>query len=278
MPKNAEKVIDDIMLTRYACYLIVQNGDPRKKMIALGQQYFAIQTRKQEIEEKEFSELSEEQRRLKLRSDVKGFNKKLAKAAQDSGVTNYGSFQNSGDRGLYGGETAEDIKKRKKLAAKEDILDHMGSTELAANFFRITQTEERLKKGDIKEVADGYAKNFLIKNGFAKVANAGAINENNLKKESQAYHKEMEKQQAIELANKLKNVKIILAIKCGENGKTFGSVTSKEIAEQLKLQDYEIDKRKIELSEPIKTIGEYEITIKLHPEVSTKISLQITNR
>ena len=88
----------------------------------------------------------------------------------------------------------------------------------------------------------------------------------------------MEKQQAIELANKLKNVKIILAIKCGENGKTFGSVTSKEIAEQLKLQDYEIDKRKIELSEPIKTIGEYEITIKLHPEVSTKISLQITNK
>lgn len=151
MPKNAEKVIDDIMLTRYACYLIVQNGDPRKKMIALGQQYFAIQTRKQEIKEKEFSELSEEQRRLKLRSDVKGFNKKLAKAAQDSGVTNYGSFQNSGYRGLYGGETAEDIKKRKKLAAKEDILDHMGSTELAANFFRITQTEERLKKGDIKE-------------------------------------------------------------------------------------------------------------------------------
>lgn len=131
------------------------------------------------------------------------------------------------------------------------------------------------KTGDIKEVADGYAKNFLIKNGFAKVANAGAINENNLQKESQAYHKEMEKQQAIELGNKLKNVKILLAIKCGENGKTFGSITSKEIAEQLKSQGYEIDKRKIDLAEPIKTIGEYSVNIKLHPEVSTKISLTI---
>ena len=150
MPKGAEKNILDIMLTRYACYLIVQNGDPRKKMIALGQQYFAIQTRKQEIEEKDFEELSEDERRLLLRSDVRGFNKKLAKAAQNCGVENFGRFQNAGYKGLYDGETAADIKQRKNLKKNEDILDHMGSTELAANFFRITQTEERLKKGDIK--------------------------------------------------------------------------------------------------------------------------------
>ena len=150
MPKGAEKIIPDIMLTRYACYLIVQNGDPRKKMIALGQQYFAVQTRKQEIIEKDFEELTEDERRILLRSDVKGFNKKLAKAAQDCGVSNFGKFQNFGYRGLYGGETAADIKARKNLKKSEDILDYMGSTELAANFFRITQTEERLKKGDIK--------------------------------------------------------------------------------------------------------------------------------
>ena len=119
-------------------------------MIALGQQYFAIQTRKQELSDREFEELSEDERRLLLRSDVKGFNKKLFKAAQDCGVDNFGKFQNAGYKGLYNGETASDIKRRKNLKKNEDILDHMGSTELAANFFRITQTEERLKKGDIK--------------------------------------------------------------------------------------------------------------------------------
>lgn len=145
MPKNAEKIIQDIKLTRYACYLIVQNGDPRKEIIALGQQYFAIQTRKQEV----FETLDEDERRLVLRNDVKGFNKKLVEAAKNSGVTNYGAFQNAGYKGLYNGETASDIKTRKGLSKNQDILDHMGSTELAANFFRITQTEERLKKGDI---------------------------------------------------------------------------------------------------------------------------------
>ncbi len=156
MPKNAEKIIDDIMLTRYACYLIVQNGDPRKKMIALGQQYFAIQTRKQEILENEFEQLSEEERRLVLRKDVTGFNKRLAEAAQNSGVKNFAKFNNSGYRGLYGGETARDIKERKNLKKSQEILDYMGSTELAANLFRITQTEEKLKKDKInsEEIAN----------------------------------------------------------------------------------------------------------------------------
>lgn len=131
------------------------------------------------------------------------------------------------------------------------------------------------KKGEIKEVSDGYAKNFLLKNGSAKVANASALNENTMKKESDAYHKEMERQSAIELGQKLKEKTIILAIKCGENGKTFGSVTSKEIAEALKKEGFDIDKRKIELDGTIKTIGSYRITIKLHSEVSVKINLEV---
>lgn len=131
------------------------------------------------------------------------------------------------------------------------------------------------KKGEIKEVADGYAKNFLLKNGFAVIANASAVNENNRQKEAVAYHKEMEKQEAVRLGENLKEKKIVLKIKCGENGKTFGSITSKEIAENLKAQGFEVDKRKIELSEPIKAIGLYQILVKLHPEVSTKIRVEI---
>lgn len=131
------------------------------------------------------------------------------------------------------------------------------------------------KKGEIKEVADGYGKNFLIKNGYAVIANASAVNENNRQKEAAAYHKEMEKQEAVKLGEKLKGVTIKIAIKCGENGKTFGSVTSKEIAEALKKEGFEIDKRKIELDGPIKAIGTYRITIRLHSEVSVKINLQI---
>ena len=131
------------------------------------------------------------------------------------------------------------------------------------------------KKGDIKEVADGYAKNFLIKNGFAIVATAAALNNNARQKEADAYHKEMEKQDAIALSNKLKGVNVKFAIKCGENGKTFGSVTSKEISEKLKTLGYDIEKRKIELLQPLKTIGQYQITIKLHPAVTAKIEVEI---
>lgn len=131
------------------------------------------------------------------------------------------------------------------------------------------------KKGEIKEVADGYAKNFLIKTGKARVADKGAISENKMRKASNDYHKEMEKQSAQELGKKMNNIKLVVGIKCGENGKTFGSITSKEISEGLAKLGYEIDKRKIELKEPLKTIGNYQISIKLHPEVTAKINLEI---
>ena len=131
------------------------------------------------------------------------------------------------------------------------------------------------KKGEIKEVADGYAKNFLIKTGKARIADKGAISENEMRKASNDYHKEMEKQSAQELGKKMNNIKLVVGIKCGENGKTFGSITSKEISEGLAKLGYEIDKRKIELKEPLKTIGNYQISIKLHPEVTAKINLEI---
>jgi DNA-damage-inducible protein D len=148
MPKNATKEIDDVILSRYACYLIVQNSDPRKKVVALGQTYFAVKTREKEIDD--FKNNTEDGRRLELRHSIKGFNKRLADAASGAGVINFGKFQNYGYRGLYNGEDAKGIKARKNLSKNEDILDHMGATELAANYFRITQTEEKIINDNIK--------------------------------------------------------------------------------------------------------------------------------
>jgi DNA-damage-inducible protein D len=143
MPKGASKKIIDFRLSRYACYLIVQNGDPRKEVIALGQTYFAIQTRRQEVADF-FNQLDEDNKRLVIRGDIKQWNQMLAEAAHNAGVisdTEYAAFQNAGYMGLYGGLKVDDIHKRKGLTRKARILDFMSSTELIANLFRISQTE-----------------------------------------------------------------------------------------------------------------------------------------
>ena len=142
----SSKSIIDYKLSRYACYLIVQNANPKFKSVSLGQTYFAIQTRKMELSEKEYNELSEDEKRLYRRRQTKDGNKILYKIAKEKGVKNFDRFTNAGYKGLYNGETANDIARRKGLKYREDILDNMGSVELGANIFRITQTEALLEK------------------------------------------------------------------------------------------------------------------------------------
>ena len=144
--KTAKRKVVDFKLSRYACYLIVQNANPNKEVVALGQTYFAIQTRKQELTEKEYSKLTEDKKRLYRRKQTKDGNKILYKIAREKGVKKFDIFTNAGYKGLYNGETADDIAKRKGLRYREDILDNMGSVELGANIFRITQTEALLEK------------------------------------------------------------------------------------------------------------------------------------
>ncbi len=151
---GAEREIEDFELSRYACYLIVQNGDPTKSVIAHGQTYFALQTRRQELADDEaFAQLQENEKRLLLRNELKEHNKQLVETAQQAGVeTNldFAVFQNHGYKGLYGGLDAKGIHKHKNLKKTHKILDHMGSTELAANLFRATQTEEKLRRENIQ--------------------------------------------------------------------------------------------------------------------------------
>ncbi len=161
---GAEREIDDVMLSRYACYLIVMNGDPRKEVIAVGQTYFAVKTRQQELIDN-YEELTEDQKRLAIRNEMIAHNKSLAEAAQMAGVMeprDYAIFQNRGYQGLYGGLGAKEIHARKGLKKGQKILDHMGSTELAANLFRATQTDEKLRRENIQGKQAAYDTHYEV--------------------------------------------------------------------------------------------------------------------
>jgi len=163
---GAKRELNNIRFSRYACYLIVQNADPSKPIVANGQTYFAIQTRRQELADNEaFQKLKEQGKRLFLRKEMREHNKQLGAVAQQAGVEShidFAIFQNHGYRGLYGGLDAKGIHKRKELKKSQQILDNMGSTELAANLFRATQTEEKLKRENIKGKAKANKTHFEV--------------------------------------------------------------------------------------------------------------------